>query len=121
MPSEWIKLDFPITMVSSKNCYHPEVIRITEPYAVNDVLCLAYIVKKLNESLMDSEWEPADIYDNRPPIVQFLTCMSMVKASTLNHFRKTLGSDYRIQCHAVDIPSLRHWIQEATMGGRRCV
>jgi len=118
VPPEWIKLDFPITMVNSRNCYHPDVLRITEPYAVNDVLCLAFIVKKLNESIMESEWEPSDIYDTRPPIVQFLTCMSMVKAATLNHFRKTFGSDDRIACHAVDLPSIRHWIQEATMGGR---
>ena len=118
VPPEWVKLDFPITMVNSHNCYLPAIVRIAEPYAVNDVLCLAFIIKKLNESLMDSEWEPADIYDDRPPIVQFLTCMSMVKAATLNHFRKTLGSDRRIACHALDLPSLRHWVQEATMGGR---
>ena len=119
VPSEWVKLDFPITMVNSTNCFHPEVIKISKPYGENDVLCLAYIVKRLNESLMNSEWEPADICNDRPPIVQFLTCMSMVKASTLNHFRKTVdGGDHGISCHAIDLPSLRHWIQEATMGGR---
>ena len=119
VPPEWCKLDFPIMLVTSKNCHHPEVISVTKPYGENDVLCLAYIIKKLNESIMDSEWEPADICSDRPPIVQFLTCMSMVKASTLNHFRKdTGGNDSLINCHAIDLPSIRHWIQEATMGGR---
>ncbi len=118
VPKKWRKLDFPITKVNAFNYDHPEVKEICRSYGENDVRCLAFIVKRINEMIMESEWNPAQVY-NKPPIAQFLTCMSIVKAATRNHFiQKTVGGLSNIHAHAVDIPVLRHWLVEATMGGR---
>ena len=114
VPETWRKLDFPIYKINANNCYKEKVMEAVLPYQENDVKCLGFIVKKLNEMIMSSEWDPAQC-SVRPPITQFMTCMSMVKKSTLSHFIK---NESRIFCHAIDIPRLRHWLCEATMGGR---
>lgn len=117
VPKVWVKLDFPIGLIHAKNCYKPEVMSLCKPYGENDVKCLAYIVKRINETIMESEWDPA-VLSNKPPICQFLTVMSLVKASTFNHFVKTLGGYRNIKAQAVDIPVLRTWLVDATFGGR---
>jgi hypothetical protein len=118
VPKVWKKLDFPIQLIHAGNCYKKEVKEVCKPYGENDVKSLAFIVKKINEMIMNSDWEPASI-STKPPITQFLTCMSMVKASTRNHFiRHTRFGVKGLSCHAVDVPALRHWLSEATMGGR---
>lgn len=114
VPESWRKLDFPIARINAKNCYIPKIMEAVLPYQENDVKCLGFIVKRLNEMIMMSEWDPAQC-SVRPPITQFMTCMSMVKKSTLSHFLKTEG---RVFCHAIDIPRLRHWLADATIGGR---
>ncbi len=114
VPETWCKLDFPITRINAKNCYNPKVMEAVLPYQENDVKCLGFIVKRLNEMIMSSEWDPAQC-SVRPPITQFMTCMSMVKKSTLSHFLKM---ETRLYCHAIDIPRLRHWLCDATVGGR---
>jgi hypothetical protein len=114
VPEAWCKLDFPIYKINAFNCYDEKIMNAVLPYQENDVKCLGFIVKHLNEMIMCSEWDPAQC-SVRPPITQFMTCMSMVKKSTLSHFLK---SESRIYCHAIDIPRLRHWLCEATMGGR---
>lgn len=48
VPVEWSKLDFPITKITWKNCYHPDILAILEPYSVNDSKALAYIIKQIN-------------------------------------------------------------------------
>lgn len=116
VPKIWTKIDFPIARITAKSCYEPEVLSISKAYGENDVKCLAFIVKRINESLMDNEWDPA-ILSNKPPITQFLTLMSMVKKATLNHFIKTIGYQ-NIKTRAVDLPILRNWISNATFGGR---
>lgn len=116
VPKDWCKLEFPIAMINSKSCYADEVLKVSKPYGENDVKSLAYIVKAINDSYGTLEWEPCNVKSEKPPITQFLTTMSMVKASTYNHFTKTLGRS--ILPKAVDLPALRHWLVEATNGGR---
>ena len=48
VPECWSKLDFPITKINWRNCYHPEVLRVLEPYSINDARALAYIIKQIN-------------------------------------------------------------------------
>jgi len=116
VPPSWCKLDFPIDKVNYTNCYHPDILAICEPYGVNDIKALAFIIVKINQLIGDSRWDPCEVTNNRPPIAQFLTCMSMVRASTRNHFLKSL----RIQQlpRALDVPALRIWLEKATIGGR---
>ena len=118
VPKKWCKIDFPITCVNADNCYLNEVKKITKSYGENDVKCLAFIVKRINEMIMESDWNPAQLY-NKPPIAQFLTCMSIVKSATRNHFiQQTSGGLNNILSHAIDLPFLRHWLTDATFGGR---
>lgn len=133
VPAAWQKLDFPITMMRGDFCYDPRVIAYSNAYGVNDVKSLAFIMKKMNRLIGDSALDPAEV-QNKPPLCQFLTCMSVVKASTRNHFLRTLrhGRDHlatpgqvsRPQSlrsplpTAVDIPGLRYWLTQATCGGR---
>jgi hypothetical protein len=130
VPKKWRKIDFPIRMVTSRNCYHPRIKKITKPYGENDVKALAYIIVKINQLLGDSEWEPANLLSNRPPITQFLTSMGVVRQSTLNHFRKVTSQDVRyrsmypsfeeFQPRAIDVPALRVFLESASIGGRVC-
>lgn len=118
VPKKWRKIDFPITMVHAGNCYKEEVLEISKDYGENDVRCLAFIIKRINEMIMDSDWDPAHLF-NKPPICQFLTTMSMVKAATFNHFAHyNQLKGISMKTHAVDIPILRNWLTDATFGGR---
>jgi hypothetical protein len=118
VPPIWCKLDFPIDKVNHRNCYHPEILRICEPYGINDIKALAFIIVKINQLIGNSRWEPCDIHNLRPPIAQFLTCMSMVRASTRNHFMQTAKIRVEQLPRAIDIPALRIWLEKATIGGR---
>lgn len=114
-PKSWQKLDFPITMVNAKNCYHPAMKKISKDYGENDVRALAWIVKKLNWVVGESTWDPASPYSVKPALGQFVTVMSMVKAGMYNHFIRSGIKELPV---AVDIPSLRNWLKKATIGGR---
>lgn len=118
VPKEWCKLDFPIAMITAKTCYEPEVMKVSKPYGENDVRSLAYVVKAINDSISESMWEPCNLKSSKPPITQFLTTMSMVKKATFNHFVKELHHPLDRLPKAVDIPSLRRWLKDATNGGR---
>lgn len=171
VPSNWGKLDFPITKITWRNCYHPEVLSVLEPYSINDTRALAYIIKQINrivcldtevphipgcdemtpqalqESILARQTPPAsgaisldalhppNPSNPKPPIVQFCTIMSCVKriaAGYLKHRRSEypdvlnnpllyhgqtgcLPSRMPMAC---DVPSIRHWIEMASMGGR---
>jgi hypothetical protein len=117
VPKCWTKIEFPITLIHSGNCYRDDVMKISKDYGENDVKCLAFIVKRINESIMDCEWDPAYL-TTKPPISLFLTLMSMVKAATLNHFKSKLGNPKNFDTKSVDIPILRKWLVDATFGGR---
>jgi len=51
LPNIWSKLDFPITRINWKNCYHPQILKLVEPYALNDAYALAFIIKQINRML----------------------------------------------------------------------
>ncbi len=118
VPKEWCKLDFPIGKVNYLNCYTPEVMEICKPYGENDVKALAFIIVQINKLIAESRWEPCDVHNSRPPIAQFLTCMSMVRASTRNHFLKSAKVPQDQLPKAIDVPALRIWLEKATIGGR---
>jgi hypothetical protein len=165
VPKEWQKLDFPITRLNWHNCYLPEVKAVTEPYAINDVMSLAFVVKQINrmvtfpnkevivsgmeewvvegkEEEEDQEEEeengvmeeeeggfycnlrelkrrirginPANIYSFKPPVLQFVTFMSVVKKLLDKYF----GKFKLCKPLSVDVPALRYWIEKSQMGGR---
>lgn len=117
VPQEFQKLDFPITRVNNRNCYHSEVLDITKPYGENDVISLAYIVHKMNIVYANSKWEPASPFSPRPPVCQFVTAMSIVKKATYKHFKKT-SHQMNSFPQAIDIPALRNMVNAAMIGGR---
>ena len=114
-PKSWQKLDFPITMLTAHNCYHPAMKALSKDYGENDIRALAWIVKKLNWVVGESSWDPASPYSVKPALGQFVTVMSMVKAGMYNHFVRNKITNMPT---AVDIPSLRNWLKKATIGGR---
>ena len=116
VPKEYCKQDFPIQMVNASNCYNIDIMRVCSEYGVCDVLALGFIIKKINVLIGNSVWKPASITSDRPPIVQFLTCMSMIRKSTLLHFQKNIPK--ALHPKAIDIPGLRNWIIQAAIGGR---
>lgn len=116
VPKEFCKLDYPIYMINSSNCYHPTIESQLRDYGENDVKALAVIIHKINLLIGNSIWKPASIYNLKPPIGQFLTCMSMIRRSTFNHFKTILPINHHPR--AVDIPGLRQWLIRATIGGR---
>lgn len=118
VPSSWRKTEFPIYLVNHRNCYDDQFEKIMREYGENDVLCLAYIIRKINDSLCDSNWEPGSITSKKPPIAQLLTCMSMVKKATFNHFTKTLSKRFYDLPKAVDVTLLRNTLKKALIGGR---
>lgn len=117
VPEEFRKLDFPIQMINYYNCYKNEVLELTKPYGENDVLALAYIITCINRLIADSPWQPASYNSLKPPICQFLTCMSFIRKSMNNHFTRC-GVPKTLLPKAVDIPALRTWLIQATIGGR---
>lgn len=117
VPKEFCKLDYPIQMITMKTCYHEEVLATSKPYGENDVYALAYIIRCINDLIGDSPWKPAYVNSMKPPIAQFLTCMAMVKRSTMNHFIAR-GIPRSLWPKAVDLPALRNWLIGASMGGR---
>lgn len=120
-PKVWQKIDFPITLINHKNCYNAEVRKVLEVYGENDVRALAWIIRELNYVIGESPWDPASIYSVKPAIVQFVTVMGMVKAATLNHFKREqqrLPTLIPSLPAAIDLPILRNWLKKATMGGR---
>ena len=118
-PKVWQKIDFPITLINHRNCYNPEVRKVLEVYGENDVRALAWIIRELNYVIGESPWDPASVYSVKPAIVQFVTVMGMVKAATLNHFRRELPrSLIQTLPAAIDLPILRNWLKKATIGGR---
>lgn len=116
VPAEFVKLDFPIQMVNGRNCYNPKIMEACKEYALNDVYSLGVIIKKVNALIGNSMWNPANIHSDKPPIVQFLTCMSMIRKSTQLHFKKVLPPF--LHPKSIDIPGLRNWLIQAAIGGR---
>ena len=116
VPKQFCKQDFPIQMVNASNCYNIDVMRVCQNYGECDVLALAFIIKKINILIGNSVWKPALVSSDRPPIVQFLTCMSMIRKSTYLHFQNNIPK--HLHPKAIDIPGLRNWIIQAAIGGR---
>jgi hypothetical protein len=116
VPKKYCKQDFPIQMVNATNCYDPRVMVISREYGEMDVCALAIILKKVNRLIGNSHWDPASHRSDKPPIIQFLTIMSMIRNSLKLHFDKVLPSF--LHPRAVDIPVLRNWISMAAIGGR---
>jgi hypothetical protein len=116
VPKEYTKLDFPIQMVNANNCYNSRIRTILQEYGENDVLSLAWIIRKINDLIGNSMWNPAEIRSDRPPITQFVTCMGMIRKSTKSHFDKYLPLS--LQPKAIDIPALRCWLIQSAIGGR---
>lgn len=116
VPKEYCKLDFPIQMINASNCYKPTIREACKEYGENDVMALAWIIRKINELIGNSIWNPAEIYSDRPPVTQFVTCMGMIRKSTKSHFDKTIPQS--LQPKAIDIPALRTWLIQAAIGGR---
>ena len=150
VPSEWSKLDFPITRLRWYNCYHPEIKLLTEPYAINDVMSLAFIVKQINRMITFQKNEvvepgmeefliieeegnrnltiqamneakqklrtivPYNLKSTKPPILQFLTFMSVVKKMLDTYFSR-FGLR---KAMSVDVSGMRYWIERCQMGGR---
>lgn len=117
VPKEFCKLDYPIQLLDMSTCYNPEILKDSKPYGENDVYALAYIIRCINDLIGDSPWKPASIRSMKPPIAQFLTCMSMVRKSTENHFKDSCVPR-NLWPKAVDLPALRNWLIGATIGGR---
>ncbi len=116
VPMKYRKLDFPIQMVNAKNCYHPRVMKACKEYGELDVYALAFVLKKINLLIGNSIWDPASHTSDKPPVYQFLTCMSMIRASTKIHFDKILPA--YLHPRAIDLPVLRNWVSMAAIGGR---
>lgn len=116
VPEKYYKLDFPIVKVNANNFHHPSLVHLIKEYGDNDVRALGYIIQKINLLIGNSPWKPASVSSLKPPIAQFVTCMSMIRASTRLHFTKTLPET--LHPNAIDIPALRSWLQNATIGGR---
>lgn len=116
VPKKFCKQDFPIQMVDASNCYNVDIMNVCQEYGECDVMALAFIIKKVNILIGNSVWKPASATSDRPPIVQFLTCMSMIRKSTLLHFQKNLPK--ALHPKAIDIPGLRNWLIQAAIGGR---
>jgi hypothetical protein len=155
LPVVWGKLDFPITRLNWKNCYEEEVKKVTEPYAINDVMSLAYVIKQINRMVTFPEkevtmegmedWNNVEMYmeacelrgdvgdeeenkcreivsqmrsvnlkSNKPPILQFLTFMSVVKKMLNGYFEMRQLK----KAESVDVSAIRYWIERAQMGGR---
>ncbi len=118
VPNSWCKTDFPIYLIKASNCYDPRISSVLQQYGENDVLCLAYIMRKMNDLICDSNWHPASIATKKPPLTQFLTCMSMIKKATLNHFAYEKRIPFDQLPKAVDVVILRNFIKRAMIGGR---
>lgn len=116
VPAKYCKLDFPIVRVDATNFHHPRIMPLVKEYGENDVRALGYIIQKINLLIGNSPWKPASIGSLKPPISQFVTCMSMIRASTRLHFTKIMPEN--LHPNAIDIPALRVWLQNATVGGR---
>lgn len=116
VPKEYCKLDFPIQMVNASNCYDPKIREACGAYGENDVMALGWIIRKVNELIGNSIWNPCEVKSDRPPITQFVTCMGMIRKSTKSHFDKTLPQS--LQPKAIDLPALRTWLIQAAIGGR---
>lgn len=116
VPKEYCKLDFPIQMVNARNCYEPKIREACGEYGENDVMALGWIIRKVNELIGNSIWNPCDVRSDRPPVTQFVTCMGMIRKSTKAHFDKLLP--HSLQPKAIDIPALRSWLIQAAIGGR---
>lgn len=116
VPSKYCKLDFPIQMVNKDNFNHPTISPMIRSYGENDVKALAVIIVRINELIGSSPWKPANVNSLKPPIAQFVTCMGMIRESTRLHFKRELPFSFHPQ--AIDIPALRIWLQNATIGGR---
>lgn len=116
VPKKYCKQDFPIQMVNANNCYNPAILKVCKEYGEGDVCALAVILKKINLLIGNSVWNPAEHTSDKPPVIQFLTCMSMIRSSMKKHFDKELPKF--LHPRAVDIPVLRNWISMAAIGGR---
>lgn len=116
VPAEFCKVDFPIQMINASNCYNPKIMEVCGDYGEKDVCALAVIIQKINLLIGNSVWNPANHTSDKPPVVQFLTCMSMIRESTRLHFQKVLP--IFLHPRAVDIPVLRNWVSMAAIGGR---
>ena len=73
VPLLWAKLDFPITKITWKNCYHPSIVEVLEPYSINDARALAFIVKQINRivcleskvtHILGSDELPVEVYES---------------------------------------------------------
>lgn len=141
VPTVWSKLDFPITRIDWRNCYTREIMDLVAPYGANDAYCLAFLITKINQMLClnqntnyDEDGELiinldptpfetlvaslpiVNLRTMAPPITQFCTIMSFVKRVLRCYIDSTIRTSLRPS--SVDIPSLRHWIDMALVGGR---
>lgn len=118
VPKSWQKLDFPIYLVNANNCYSDLIQSELKKYGENDILCLAYILRMMNDLIGDSNWKPAFFTTKKPPLTQFLTGVSMIKQAIYNHFSCTLKIPPSLLPKAVDGVVLRNFIKRALIGGR---
>lgn len=116
VPAQYCKLDFPIQKVNGFNYNHPAISKLLREYGENDVKGLAVIIVRINNLIGASPWKPANIDSLKPPIVQFVTCMGMIRASTRLHFKR-IFPEFLLP-KAIDVKALRYWLQNATIGGR---
>lgn len=129
VPTQYCKTDFPITRIHARNCFDPYVIDAVKEYMENDVYSLAYIVCGINNVIRKTSELAENVLkmgklikghnpaygDAVPPIAQFVTLMSAVK----RYQKQLFFIKYQMPSPIpVDIPSLRKWIQYATVGGR---
>jgi hypothetical protein len=115
VPSVYCKTDFPITRVHARNFYDENVVKASEEYLKNDVYCLAFVVKGINETLekIGDGLLIKNMYS--PVITQYVTLMSAVKAHQAFLFEKKLDIP---KPFPIDIPALRKWLNFSNVGGR---
>lgn len=116
VPKEYCKLDFPIAKINHNNFNSPHLRKLIMEYGENDVRALGVIIVRINDLIGGSQWKPAKVTSLKPPVTQFVTCMGMIRESTRLHFKKHLPENHHPK--AIDIPALRTWLQNATIGGR---
>jgi len=91
--------------VNGFNYNHPAIANILQKYGENDVKALGVIIVRINSLIGSSPWRPANINSLKPPIVQFVTCMGMIRESTRLHFKNTIPGF--LHPKAIDVPAAK--------------
>lgn len=116
VPSQFQKTDFPITRVHARNYRHPRLMAAVREYMENDIWSLAFIIRGIND-IIKTHILPRgnpNVLSAHLPIIQNVTLMTLVTYLQRLEFARL----YRSPPLAVDIPSLRNFIQYGNMGGR---